>query len=148
MRVVRRVLYLLAACSATLASAQTYEVRRLPSGTPAGYGDIHIEKAALPRARIRLWAATMVNPDCSPAGTISVDVLKPPQHGTLDLSDDAYFPNYVAPNPRADCDRQKVPGKQAFYTAANGYSGHDQAVLRVATSEGRIRKVTIDIDVR
>jgi hypothetical protein len=140
-------LALLALMPSVLA-AQTYTVRRIYTGRPKGYEDVHIAKAAVPGERIRLWWATMVNPDCTAAGTITTDVLTPPRHGDAVLSDDPFYPNFLPPNPRVACDELKVPGKQLFYTAAAGFKGHDKMVFRSATTEGRIRRVIVDIDVR
>lgn len=130
------------------AAAQTYTVRRVDTAPAKGYGDMHIAKAAVSGERIRLWAATLVNPDCTAAGTMTTEILSPPRHGDAMLSDDPFYPSFLQPNPRAACDARKVPGKQLFYTAAAGFHGHDKIVFRNATSEGRVRRVIVDIDVR
>jgi hypothetical protein len=128
--------------------AQTYVVRRMPAASVKGYADVHIAKAALPGQQVRLWWATLLNADCTPAGTMETQVVEEPRHGKLLLSDDPVYPNFVAPNPRASCDDRKALGKQAFYTPDRDYHGHDKAVLTNATSEGRVRRIIIDIDVR
>jgi hypothetical protein len=128
-------------------SAQTYVVRKVEA-TQKGYDDIHISKAAIPGQQVRLWSATLLNPDCTEAGTITTQVLEQPHHGQVSISDEPFFPNYIAPNPRASCDAHKAPGKQAFYIAEAGFHGHDKVILKNATSEGRIRRVIVDIDVQ
>ena len=130
------------------AGAQTYIVRRLDTGTAKGYGDIHLSRAALPGQRVRIWSATLTNPDCSPAGTMTTQILNAPRHGQADISTDKLYPNFLPPNPRVICDKQKVDGVQAFYTAEPGYHGHDRIVLQNATSEGRVRRILVDVDVR
>jgi hypothetical protein len=132
----------------SVAGAQTYVVRRLPSGGAQGYGDVHISKAALSGQQVRVWWATLLNPDCTAAGTLTTQLVQPPKHGTLSLSDEGFFPDFQPPNPRAACDTRKSPGKQAFYTSVDGFHGRDKLVLQNATSEGRVRRITIDIDVR
>jgi hypothetical protein len=138
---------LIALCPAGVA-AQTYVVHRMSSGPAKGYADVHIAKAALAGQQVRLWWATLLNPDCTAAGTMETQVVGRPRHGTLLLSDDPVYPDFVAPNPRAACDDRKVPGKQAFYTPDRDYHGHDKVVLTNATSEGRVRRIVVDIDVR
>ena len=128
--------------------AQTFVVRRVDESNMKGYHDIHLSRAALPGEKVRVWFATLTNPDCSPAGTMTTQIVSPPQHGHADISTDKVFPNFVAPNPRVICDKQKVDGVQAFYTAEAGFHGHDKLVLQNATSEGRVRRVLVDIDVR
>jgi hypothetical protein len=133
---------------ATAATAQTYVVRRVDGGPTKGFTDLHISKAAMPGEKIRLWFATLTNPDCSPAGTMTTQVVDAPHHGVVDISYDKVYPNFVAPNPRVICDTQKVDGVQAFYTPAADFHGHDKVVLQNATSEGRVRRVVVDVDVR
>lgn len=140
-------------CVATLvlpaaAAAQTFVVRRVNEAPMKGYQDLHLSRAVLPGEKVRVWFATLTNPDCSPAGTMTTQIVHPPQHGHADISTDKVFPNFVAPNPRVICDKQKVDGIQAFYTADADFHGHDKLVLQNATSEGRVRRVLVDIDVR
>lgn len=130
------------------APAQTYTVRRVGTVTSRGYDDVRVSKAALAGQQIRVWWASLLNPDCTPAGTMTTRIVEPPHHGTVTISDDPFFPNFVEPNPRTACDTKRAPGKQAFYTAAPDYHGHDRAVLENATSEGRIRRIVIDLEVR
>lgn len=131
-----------------IAGAQTYIVRRLNDGSMKGYNDIHVSRAAMPGEKIRVWFATLTNPDCTPAGTMTTQIVTAPRHGHADISTDKVFPNFIAPNPRVICDKQKVDGVQAFYTPDADFHGHDHIVLQNATSEGRVRRVLVDVDVR
>lgn len=131
-----------------IAPAQTFVVRRVDENAVKGYHDLRLSRAALAGEKVRVWFATLTNPDCSPAGTMTTQIVTPPQHGHADISTDKVYPNFVAPNPRVICDKQKVDGVQAFYTADAGFHGHDKLVLQNATSEGRVRRVLVDIDVR
>lgn len=132
----------------TLATAQTYVIQRVAPETNKGFSDVHVSKAAAPGEQVRIWWATMLNPDCTPQGTMKAEIIDAPRHGRATVDDGDFYPNYVSPNPRAICDAHKVPGKQAFYTASDGYRGHDRVVIRNATSEGRIRNIIVDIAVR
>lgn len=147
----RLAIFLLCGANAVLsaaAAAQTFVVRRVDEAPVKGYHDVHLSRAVLPGEKARVWFATLTNPDCSPAGTMTTQIVNPPLHGHADISTDKVFPNFVAPNPRVICDTQKVDGVQAFYTADAGFHGHDKLVLQNATSEGRVRRVLVDIDVR
>lgn len=130
------------------AAAQTYTVRRIGPAATKGYEDVHISKAAIAGQQVRLWAATLLNADCTPAGTMTTRILAQPHHGRATISDDQFYPTYIAPNPRAACDARKAPGKQAFYTADPAFHGHDKLILQNATSEGWMRRIIIDIDIR
>lgn len=130
------------------AAAQTYVVHRVGGASAHGFDEVRLSKAALAGQQVRVWWAMMLNPDCSAAGTMTTRVVEPPRHGQVAISDDPFFPGFVEPNPRAACDAKKAPGKQAFYTAEPDFHGHDRLVLENATSEGRIRRIAIDVEVR
>ena len=138
---------LAAAISWPQAHADTYIVTPA-THAPKGMSEIHISKAAVAGQQIRAWWATMLNPDCTPAGTIDARIVQQPKHGQFTITADPLYPNFISPNPRADCDAKKVPGKQGFYTSEPGFHGHDRTILQVATSEGRMRRVLIDIEVQ
>jgi len=139
---------LLAAMPATGTGAQTFVVHRVDPASARGYGDVRISKATVAGQQVRIWWATLLNADCTAAGTMTTEVTEQPRHGQVSLSDEPFYPNYQEPNPRTVCDRQKAPGKQAFYTAEAGFHGHDKVVLQNATSEGRVRRIVVDIEVR
>jgi hypothetical protein len=113
-----------------------------------GYDEIHVSKAALSGQQIRIWHAAELNPDCTEVPGLIAQVVQPPAHGTATLSKDQIFPYFPPGNPRSVCNTRKTPGFEAFYTSADGYRGTDIVVLQVATTEGRVRKVTVDIDVK
>lgn len=130
------------------AMSQIYMVQRVGTAPAKGYGDIRISKSTIAGQPIRLWWATLLNPDCTAGGTMTTEIVSPPRHGQATISDDKFYPEFIQPNPRAACDVRKVPGKQAFYTATTGFRGHDKVIIRNATSEGRMRRIVVDIDVR
>lgn len=133
--------------AAQAATAQTYVVQRLPSAPPKGFQAIKLSKEAMAGQKIRLWSAVLLNPDCTPSGTIMSRVIDSPQHGQLDIVDAPTFPNYLPPNPRVACDRTAVPGKQVFYTPAADFHGRDHMVFQNATSDGYVRRFTVDVRV-
>ncbi|MEH3035778.1 MAG: hypothetical protein PGN23_04670 [Sphingomonas adhaesiva] len=137
------------ALTATAAAAQTYVVHQIsPTQQPRGMQSIHLSKVSTDGQKIRLWMSTMVNPDCTPSGTITSALIDTPRHGRADIVDDAVFPNYMPPNPRVACDRVKVPGKVVYYTPDPGFRGHDHVVFQNANSDGYVRRISADIDVR
>jgi hypothetical protein len=139
---------LCAGLMAAPALAADYTVKVVPPDPPKGFEQDHISKAALPGEEIRLWAAQLLTPDCEQQGTMQTDILEAPKHGQARVSDDPFFGNFPPLNVRYVCNRKKSPGKQVFYVADADYHGHDKVVFQNATSEGRIRKWVVDIDVR
>ena len=51
-------------------------------------------------------------------------------------------------NSRVACNNRKVPGHEAFYAANPGFTGRDRVVLEGSSPEGRVREITVDIEVR
>ncbi len=135
------------AIAAQGALAQTYIVQRVPSAPPQGVQAIRLSKETMAGQKIRLWSAVLLNPDCTPSGTITSSVIDSPRHGQLDIVDAPTFPNYLPPNPRVACDRKAVPGKQVFYTPAADFHGRDRMVFQNATSDGYVRRFTVDVRV-
>ncbi|WP_395443643.1 hypothetical protein [Caulobacter sp. UC70_42] len=147
-------LFMLAIASATVAtgvSAQTarYQVTVAHVEPASGYQKLHIAKAAVGSTPIRVWANTAIDPDCSvhePGATLTL--LEPPAHGLATIRDEPYFAAFPPANPRSACNAHKVPGHQAYYTAAAGYVGHDRLMLQGASPDGAVRRITVDVTVR
>lgn len=132
------------------ASAQSnYLVTVRPVRPEKGFDRIRISKAALGASEIVIWANGEINPDCSehrPGATLSV--VKPPEHGAVRVVREDDFLPYPAANPRSACNRRKVPVNHAYYAANAGYAGKDRVVLQGSSDEGRVREITVDIQVR
>jgi hypothetical protein len=75
-------------------------------------------------------------------------LLSPPNHGQVSISDEPFFLSFPPENPRSACNTRKLPGHQAFYTAATGFTGRDRVVLQGTSPDGHVRRITVDIDVR
>jgi hypothetical protein len=138
-----------AVATGAMAQAQRYQVTVSSVATPSGYEKLHVDRAAIGSTPIRIWANTAIDPDCTahqPGATLTV--LEPPAHGTADVKNEPYFAAFPPANPRSACNSRKVPGNQAFYTAAAGYTGHDRLVLQGSSPDGAVRRITVDVTVR
>ena len=122
----------------------------LASGASAsGYQKLTVAKAAVGSTPIRVWANTAIDPDCSvhaPGATLTI--LEQPKHGAAVVKDEPYFAAFPPVNPRSACNARKVPGHQAFYTAAAGFKGRDRMVLQGSSPDGSVRRIAVDITVR
>jgi hypothetical protein len=132
------------------AGAQSrYLVTVNPVRPAKGFDRISVSKAALGASRILVWANGEINPDCSehqPGATLNL--VRAPEHGRLEVvREDDYLP-YPPANPRAVCNHRKVPVNHAYYAASAGYRGRDRVVLQGSSDEGRVRQITVNIDVR
>ena len=130
------------------AAAADVTVRVLPPEAQKGFDTQHISKAALAGQEIRLWYAQMLDPDCAATGAMQTDIMEPPKHGQTRISEEPFFGSFPPNNVRSACNAKKSPGKQLFYVAEAGYHGHDKVVFQNSTSDGRIRKWVVDVDVR
>ncbi len=144
-------LILLGAASTATASGQThrYVVTIAPTGSERGFRKPSVSKAAIGGSTVRLWGNTAINPDCSaqaPGATLAI--VTPASHGAATISDEPYYFGLPPENPRSACNNRKIPGHQAFYTATDGFSGYDRVGPRGTSPEGRVRQITVDIEVR
>jgi hypothetical protein len=138
-----------AIATSALAQTRRFEVTVAPSHKTSGYEKLRVEKATVGSTPIRVWANTAIDPDCSahqPGATLTV--LQPPEHGAAVVKEEPYFAAFPPANPRSACNNRKVPGNQAFYTAAAGYTGHDRMVLQGSSPDGAVRQIAVDITVR
>lgn len=139
----------LAVAAGVSAQPSQYQVTVSPVSPVSGYQKLSIAKAVVGSAPIRVWANTAIDPDCSvhtPGATLTI--LEPPAHGAAVVKDEPYFAAFPPANPRSACNNRKVPGHQAFYTAASGYTGHDRMVLQGSSPDGALRRIAVDITVR
>ncbi|WP_165185123.1 hypothetical protein [Caulobacter soli] len=139
----------LAIVSGAAAQPGRYVVTVKPAASATGYEKLSVARAAVGSTPIRIWANTAIDPDCSahaPGATLTI--LQPPSHGTAVVKDEPYFAAFPPTNPRSACNSRKVPGNQAFYTAASGYAGHDRMVLQGSSPDGAVRRIAVDITVR
>ena len=140
---------LVLASGAFAAQPSRYLVTVKPVGPAVGYQKLSVAKAVIGSTPIRVWANTAIDPDCSaqtPGATLTI--VQPPSHGTAEVKDEPYFAAFPPGNPRSACNSRKVPGHQAFYTAAAGYTGHDRMVLQGSSPNGAVRRIAVDITVR
>ncbi|HKR89980.1 MAG TPA: hypothetical protein VJS38_17570 [Phenylobacterium sp.] len=140
---------LLVAGGPAWAQSRAYVVTVAPAPQVRGFDKLHISKAALGGAEISLWSNTAIDPDCTehaPGATLRI--VEAPAHGTARISDDPLYLAFPPGNPRSACNDRKIPGHEAFYSAAAGYTGHDKVVLEGSSPGGRVRRITVDILVR
>jgi hypothetical protein len=138
----------LAVGAAALAQPQIMVIMK-PADAGDGFAKIKVKKAALGPSQILVWGNGQIDPDChehQPGATLSV--LRPPQHGTVKVVHEDDYLAYLPPNPRTVCNQRKVPVNHAYYAANPGYVGRDEVVLQGSSSDGRVREITVDIDVR
>jgi hypothetical protein len=93
------------------------------------------------------WASS-TNPDCSSAGDVVIRVVSPPSNGSVAIGRGGVFPNFPELNLRSACNRRRVPGTIATYTAQRGYTGSDSVSLEVIYPSGETRQASYSLMVR
>lgn len=135
--------------SGALAQSSRYVVTVHSAASATGYTKVNVARAAIGGTPIRIWANTAIDPDCSVhAPGAALTILEQPRHGAAEIRDEPYFAAFPSANPRSACNDRKVPGHQAFYTAASGFKGHDRMVLQGSSPDGLVRRIAVDITVR
>ena len=131
-----------------MAFAQSYVVTVKPAEPQRGFEKLSISKAAIGATPIMIWRNSAINPDCTEVPGVTLTVLREPEHGTATVSNDPIYPSFPAANPRSVCNARKVPGHTAIYQAAAAYRGRDRLVLQGSSPDGRVREITVQVDVR
>ncbi len=109
---------------------------------------IQQQKAAPSGKRQEVEFLSAVNPDCSPAGSLTVQIASNPVHGTAAVDDVSQFGTWAPNNPRAHCNTQRVAGTGVFYQSAPGYRGSDSLVVGVIGPTGQHFNVMLNIMVQ
>ena len=134
-------------CAAVAQERYEFTVKR-ESAHHDAIQKIKVSKAVIGSSKIVIWGGASIDPDCAERPGYSLNVVQPPEHGEVKVVAEAIYIAFPQGNPRAVCNSRKVPGRQAYYTAAPGFTGHDRVVLEGASDDGTMRHVTIDVDVR
>lgn len=135
-------------CAAAAAQERHYDVTvRSASDRSDAIQKVRVSKAVIGSAQIVIWGGAAIDPDCSPHPGSTLAVVEPPAHGAVKVVEEGIYVAFPPANPRSACNNRKVPGRKVYYTANNGYSGRDKVVLQGASDDGRVRNVTIDINV-
>ncbi|HEX5263823.1 MAG TPA: hypothetical protein VFW13_09870 [Phenylobacterium sp.] len=134
---------------AAVAQERHYELTVAPAGqSNKGFEKISVSKAAIGSSQIVIWGGAAIDPDCSPHPGSTLAIVQQPAHGSVKVVEEGVYVAFPQANPRSVCNGRKVPGRKVYYTAAEGYSGHDKVVLEGASEDGHVRHVTVDVDVR
>jgi hypothetical protein len=75
--------------------------------------------------RQRIDFISVLNPDCSSAGYVTVRVIELPAHGELTTEKGIDYPTYPKNNQRYQCNLKKVPVVNVYYRSIPGYVGAD-----------------------
>jgi len=96
----------------------------------------------------KLYQAYSTNPDCSSSGDVVIRVTSPPSNGSVSIARGGVFPNFPASNVRSACNRRRVPGTIATYTARRGYAGPDSLSIEMIYPSGDQRQASYNLMVR
>lgn len=79
-----------------------------------------------------------LKPDCSSAGIDAVQVVKAPEHGTVNVVQTTTLASFQASSPFAKCNGRNVPATDINYVSKAGYEGEDRFEL-ATTSPGGLK---------
>jgi hypothetical protein len=89
-----------------------------------------------------------LEPDCSSIGKTTVQVIRAPEHGSVEVKFAMDFPRFAKENIRAHCNTKRAPATQIFYTPSRGYTGPDSFQIEAIFPDGRTRTSTYRLDMR
>jgi TonB family protein len=97
--------------------------------------------------RQRIGFFYTLNPDCTPAGYMTVRVITSPAHGELTAEQGVNYTNYPKENQRYQCNLKKSPVTDVYYKSNSGYLGTDSTLIEAASPTGttitRIYTITV-----
>jgi hypothetical protein len=79
--------------------------------------------------RQRIDFISVLNPDCTTAGYVTVRIITLPSHGELTTERGADYPVYPKDNQRYQCNLKKIPLINVYYKSNPGYVGTDTATI-------------------
>ena len=101
-----------------------------PASTPASSSAPPTsELTVVSGERQRIDFISVLNPDCSSAGYVTVRVIAPPAHGELITEKGIDYPTYPKDNQRYQCNLKKVPLVNVYYRSIPGYVGVDTVTI-------------------
>jgi hypothetical protein len=76
------------------------------------------------------------------------EIIKHPEHGTVEMVTQSFFPMYPKENPRFRCNEQKIDGHVIIYTPNKNYKGPDTFVLQEINNFGIAWETTYNFNVK
>ena len=100
-----------------------------PASTPAS-SSAPLSVTVVSGDRQRINFISVLNPDCSSAGYVTVRIITPPAHGELTIEKGIDYPSYPKDNQRYQCNLKKVPLVNVYYRSIPGYVGVDTVTIQ------------------
>ncbi len=98
-------------------------------------------------ATARLNFVTAVNENCTVISGNFARMSRSPAHGSLNIVNASEYPNFAKPNPRAQCNTQKVSGQIVSYTANSSYTGPDSLAYDRFLHTGAVIHYEVSINI-
>lgn len=95
-------------------------------------------RGALTGVQQRVEYAYALHPDCTLAGMPIAHVVTAPAHGAVTFAETQEYSNFPRGNQRYDCNKQKTPALDIYYTSATDYKGHDAFAVEILYPSGVI----------
>lgn len=139
----------LVACRSAGASCFVYAVDNRVVFTPAPGSDDRAVTLSLPAGKTRtIDFAVRLNADCSPKTLAQFQIVQPPQHGRIDISQRSGTPHFPTNSAFAVCNNAKPLGTALDYTPMAGYSGADSFAFRSIAATGNSPIYHVNVTVR
>lgn len=88
------------------------------------------------------------DPDCSPVGQTTINLMMAPQGGQVETAQGRDYPRFGSNNVRFQCDRRRLPEAILYYRAAPNFTGADTFTVEVVFGGGEARQYRYTVYVR
>src|SRR5262249_41714509 len=119
-----------------------------PEELEAGLKRVEIVRYAFAGVPVKVNTYNYLNVDCSPTEGWHVEIIKQPEHGTVEIVKTEFFTTFAKDNPRHKCNETKSAGVAITYKADNGYAGKDQFTFLDVNATGFASEFTYILNVR
>ncbi len=97
-------------------------------------------KTVSPGGRIKVTWYVTLDAGCHTLGETRINLVRPPEGGTLETAHGSEYPTFGSSNPRYACNRRKAPATDLYYHAGASFSGIDTFDVEAVSPDGTARK--------
>src|SRR5262249_30969020 len=114
----------------------------------SGVKKIEYVRYAFAGQKMKLQLLTAMDLDCSVVDGWAFEIIKQPEHGTVEIVPTTAFPTFPKENPRYKCNEHKVESQLLTYKPNAGYKGPDSFTYLEISPSGYAFEKTYRFNVR
>jgi len=145
-----RLLSMTAICTAValFSSAALSQQKWTEEENTSGVKKLEYVRYAFAGQKMKVQALAVIDLDCSVVPGWGFEMVKQPDHGTVEIKSTAIFPAFPKESPRYKCNEHKIDIQYLWYTPKAGYKGPDTVTWLEIGPDGYAFEKTYHFNVR